>query len=565
MSKFTQKEFTTADAIVQELVSAGVEVAFGIVSIHNLPIYQAIHRDGNIHLITARGESGAVNMADGYARATGKLGVVITSTGSGAGNAAGSLVEAWNAGIPLLHITGEIESPYINVRRQYIHEAKDQLTMMEGACKHAYRLRKPEQAVPMIRKSIHEAFEAPTGPVTLEIPIDFQSAIIPKSNIIENNKGVTTQLIETDFVLPDEIVAKVYEARRPVLWAGGGVIKSEAANEIKELAELIGAPVITSQAGKGSIPENHPLCIGYFSSTQDVRNFVQKSDLLISVGTQFRSTETALWDSFLPEDHISINTDINAFNLNYPITHGIVSDAKQLLRKLIKSISKRDISTNNEYLEEVRRVRDNARCSLLETLGPYKHFAEGIREILPNDAVFVRDVTVPANLWGSRVIDTYEPRTSIHAAGGGIGQGLPMAIGAQAGCKDRTVVLMVGDGGFMVNVGEMATAIQENLPIVIILFDDSGYGVLRGIQDVVYGEQFAVDLLSPDFVKLGESIGFESARVGSPKEFLTEFERAVTRGKASLIVVDMKCVGPIAKKNAVTPAVVPDYRPKAFN
>ena len=557
----SQNEFTTADAIVQELVSAGVKVAFGIISIHNLPIYQAIFRDGTIQLITARGESGAVNMADGYARATGKLGVVITSTGTGAGNAAGSLVEAWNAGVPILHITGEIESPYINVKRQYIHEAKDQLTMMEGACKQAYRLRKPEQAVPVIRKAIREAFEAPTGPITLEIPIDFQTAIVPRSNIIESDKSVT----QTDFVLPDEIIAKVHAAQRPVLWAGGGVIKSGAANEIKELAELMGAPVITSQAGKGSIPENHPLCIGYFSSTQEVRDFVKKSDLVISIGTQFRSTETAGWEDFIPEDHISINTDSHAFNLNYPITHGIVGDAKQLLRKLIIGLSKKNILIDNEYLKEVKQVREYVRNSLLETLGPYKYFAAGIRDILPDDAIFVRDVTVPANLWGSRVIDIYHPGTSMHIAGGGIGQGLPLAIGAQVGCKDRTVVLMIGDGGFMVNVGEMATAIQENLPIVIILFDDSGYGVLRGIQSAIYGQPVAVDLVSPDFVKLGEAMGFESSQVGSPAEFLTEFEAAIAGGKASLIVVDMKGVGPVTKKYAGTPGAVPNYQPRKFN
>lgn len=559
------KAFITADAIVEELVTAGVNVAFGIVSIHNLPIYDAILRNGNIRLITARGESGAVNMADGYARVTGKLGVVITSTGTGSGNAAGSLIEAWNAGIPLLHLTGEIPSPYINVGRQYIHECKDQLAMMEAACKKAYRLRKPEQVIPIIRKAISEAFEAPSGPITLEIPIDFQSAIVPNSNVIETNKRAFTNISETDFVLTEEIITKICESRRPVLWAGGGVIKSEAANEIKKLAELFGAPVITSQAGKGSIPENHSLCIGYFSSTKDVQDFVRKSDLLISVGTQFRSTETALWSSFIPKNHISINTDINAFNLNYPITQGIVGDAKDLLKKIINCITEKNISPDSKYLEEVKLVRDKVRNSLLDTLGPYKHFAHGMREILSDDAIFVRDVTVPASLWGSRVIDIYEPRTSIHVAGGGIGQGLPLAIGAQIGCKDRDVVLMVGDGGFMVNVGELATAVQEGLPIIVILFDDAGFGVLRGIQDVSYGRQVAVDLLSPDFVKLGESMGFESKRVGSPEEFLIELEASVSRGKASLIIVDMKSVGPVDKKYGVTPGAVPDYRPKKFN
>lgn len=560
-----EEKFTTADAIVQELVSAGVEVAFGIVSIHNLPIYDAILRDGNIQLVTARGESGAVNMADGYARATGKLGVVITSTGTGSGNGVGSLVEAWNAGVPLLHITGEIESPYINVGRQYIHECKDQLSMLEAACKKAYRLRKPEQAIPDVRRAIREAFAAPSGPVTLEIPIDFQSAIVPNSKIIEENEPFAGSSSETDVTIPEEIITKIAESRRPVLWAGGGVIKSGAAKEIIDLAELLGAPVITSQAGKGSIPEDHPLCIGHFSSTKDVQDFVEKSDLLISIGTQFRSIETGLWSSFVPKEHISINADIHAINLNYSVTCGIVSDAKVALQKIVDAVSEKNVTPDHQYAEEAKTVREKVRNDLLDTLGPYKHFAASIRKVLPKDAILVRDVTVPANLWGSRVIDIYEPRTSIHAAGGGIGQGLPTAIGAHIGCKERVVVLMAGDGGFMVNVGEMATAIQENLPLIIILFDDAGYGVLRGIQDASYGRQVAVDLVTPDFVKLGESMGYRSTRVGSPEEFSEALHSAVENRKATLIVVDMERVGPVAKKYAGTPGAVPNYQPKTFS
>lgn len=566
MIEFQNEIFTTADAVVQELVNAGVKVAFGIVSIHNLPIYQAIHRDGNIQLITARGESGALNMADGFARATGKLGVVITSTGTGAGNTAGSLVEAWNAGTPLLHITGEIASPYINLGRQYIHECKDQLSMMEAAGKTAFRLRKPEQVAPMMRKAIHEAFAAPSGPVTIEIPIDFQSAIVPNSKIIETlNRYPKNDLQENGVFLPDDVISRISKAQRPVIWAGGGVIKSEAADELRELAELLEAAVITSQSGKGSIPENHPLCIGFFSNMKEVREFIRNSDVMISIGTQFRATETALWESFVPENHISINTNINAFNLNYHVTHGIVGDAKQVLKTMIRQISEKSTSPNEQYTEEIRGLGEHARQSLLDSLGPYKQFALGIRELAPENAIFVRDVTVPANLWGSRAIDIYQPGTSIYVAGGGIGQGLPLAIGAQAGCRDRVVILMAGDGGFMLNVGEMATAAQEGLPLVVLLFDDSGYGVLRNIQDATFGKQVAVDLYTPDFVQLGESMGFTSKKVGSPDEFLDELKLAVARRKPSLIVVDMESVGPVAKKYAAAPGALPDYRPKKLN
>src|SRR5699024_3913442 len=493
---------------------------------------------GSIKLITSRGESGAVNMADGYARATSKMGVVITSTGTGAGNAAGSLAETWNAGFPILHITGEIESDYIKVRRQYIHEIKDQQKIMEGASKDSYLIRKPERIVSTLRKAIHHAFTPPFGPITVEIPIDYQSAIVPKTDIIETKSGNLESTEEPFINLPNEIIDKIKASRRPVLWAGGGVIKSNASKQLKRLAELIGAPVITSQAGKGSIPEKHPLCIGYFSSHSNVSEFLEESDLLISVGTQFRSRETIGWKLSLPKDHISINNDSSVFNVNYLITHGIVGDAKKVLLTIINNVSNSKMVQKQNYLSEAKKLREDVRQNVRDNLGPYRKIADSIISHLPEDAIFVRDETIPANVWGSRIIETNVPRTSIYSTGGGIGQGLPLAIGAQVGCMNQTVVLMVGDGGFLVNAGEMATAAQENLPIIIILFDDSSYGILKEIQKVTFGTATSVDLKSPDFVKMGQAMGYISCRVITPGDFESKFQHAIFENVPTLIVVD---------------------------
>ncbi|MED4584375.1 thiamine pyrophosphate-binding protein [Brevibacillus choshinensis] len=554
-----QMEFTTADAVVAELVRAGVEVVFGVVSIHNMPIYDALLREGSIRIVCSRGESGAANMADGYARSTGKLGVVITSTGSGAGNAAGSLVEAWAAGTPVLHLTGEVSSKYLGTGRGYIHECKDQLSMMNGCCKEAYRLRKPEQAAAVVRQAIQNATTAPRGPVSLEIPIDFQSAIIPNS-VIEVVQAVTAQKVAPH--IPAEVTKLVAAARRPVIWAGGGVISSEASAELTKLAELTGAAVITSQSGKGSIPEDHPQCIGHFAAYEDVKALLKQSDLLISVGVRFRGNETANWKVTAPEAHISIDADWSAFNRNYEITHGLLGEAKAILNALNEELAAKSVTPDAEYVTEVKSVREKIRGILRDTLGPYEKFVDGMRKVLPKDAILVRDVTVPANVWGSRLFEIYEPRTSIHASGGGIGQGLPTALGAQAGQLDRVVVLMAGDGGYMLNVGEMPVAVQENLPLIVVLFDDQGYGVLRNIQDAAYGRQVAVDLVSPDFVMMAKSMGFEAERIGSPEEFVAELEAAVARRKPSMIVVDMNAVGPMAKPFGGPPGAADSFKPK---
>ncbi len=553
-------EFTTADAVVQELIRAGVEVAFGIVSIHNMPIYDAILREGSIHLVCSRGESGAVNMADGYARATGKLGVVITSTGTGAGNAAGSLVEAWAAGVPVLHLTGEVASAYLGTGRGYIHECKDQLSMMEGASKKAVCLRRPEQAAAVVRQAIQDAFAYPAGPVTLEIPIDFQSAIIP-NNIIEEI-SLTAPTNSSVPTIPSEVLAKISQARRPVIWAGGGVITSDASKEVQELAERLGAAVITSQSGKGSIPENHPQCIGHFAAYNLTKDLIEKSDLLISVGVRFRGNETSNWKISVPEEHIAIDADPQAINRNYETTYGLIGDAKQILQGLNLALSKTAFAPDASYLDEVQSVREELRNELRATLGPYEQILDGMRRILPENTILVRDVTVQANVWGSRLFEINEPRTSIHASGGGIGQGLPTAIGAQIGRKDRQVVLMAGDGGFMVNVGEMVTAAEEKLPLIIVLFDDAGYGVLRNIQSAAYGRQVAVDLLSPDFVLVAKAMGFEASRIGSPAEFVTELEKAVENQKPTMIVVDMEAVGPMAKPFGGPPGAAEAFKPK---
>ncbi|MGO4889404.1 thiamine pyrophosphate-binding protein [Anaerobacillus sp. MEB173] len=559
MNQLEQIEFTTADAIVQELVRAGVEVAFGIVSIHNMPIYDAILREGSIHLVCSRGESGAVNMADGYARATGKLGVVITSTGTGAGNAAGSLVEAWAAGTPILHLTGEVASNYLGTGRGYIHEMKDQLSMMEGSSKKAIRLRKPEQTSAVVRNAIQDAFAAPSGPVTLEIPIDFQSAIIPNNPIQEVRSTTINHSIP---YLPEEALIKISNSRRPVIWAGGGVITAGASKEVQELAEMIGAAVITSQSGKGSIPEDHPQCIGHFAAYELTKDLLKNSDLLISIGVRFRGNETSNWKVSVPNEHISIDADWLAMNRNYESTYGLVGDAKEILTKIIHDISDMSITPDKEYIEEVKTVREKLRTQLRETLGPYEQILDGMQKVLPRNSILVRDVTVQANVWGSRLFEIYEPRTSIHASGGGIGQGLPTAIGAQIACKDQQVVLMAGDGGFMVNVGEMAVAAQENLPLIVVLFDDAGYGVLRNIQDAAYGRQVAVDLLSPDFVLLAKSMGFEASRIGSPDEFTAELEKAIENEKPTMIVVDMESVGPMAKPFGGPPGAADAFKPK---
>ncbi|WP_339160743.1 thiamine pyrophosphate-binding protein [Siminovitchia sp. FSL H7-0308] len=542
-----QKAYTVSDAIVEELVRAGVEVVYGIVSIHNMPIYDAMLRSGKIRIVTARGESGAVNMADAYARATGKLGVVLTSTGAGAGNGAGSLTESWNAGTPLLHITGEADSHYIGTDQRYIHECKDQLKMMDGANKAAYLLKRPKQITPFMRKAIEEALTVPTGPVTVQIPTNFQPLIIPRNLLIEVG---TVQDTKVKINLPAEVVEKIATAKRPIVWAGHGVIASGASEELLALVEKIQPAVVTSEAGKGSIPENHPLCIGNFAFFTQFEELLKKSDLLISIGVRFRGGETNGWTSPLPENHINIDADPNAFNRNFDTLYGLVGDAKAVLQEINNALAERELTPDTAYVDEVKAVRQAVRDDLCSSIKPYGDIAAIMRKQLPDHTVLITDVTIPGYTWGNKLVDVHEPRNYLYMAGGGIGQGLPMAIGAKIGQPDKPVVLIAGDGGFMLNAGEMITATQEDAPIIVLLFDDGGYGILRYYQEAAYGRRAAVDLKNPDFVMMAKSMGFEAEKASSVQEFEKGLANALASQKPYMVVIDVEAVGTLHYKDS---------------
>jgi acetolactate synthase-1/2/3 large subunit len=326
---------------------------------------------------------------------------------------------------------------------------------------------------------------------------------------------------------------------------------SDSSPLVTELMELLDAAVVTTQSGRGIVPETDSRCIGHFATFLALRDFVAKSDLLISIGVRFRGNETSNWSLDTPHEHIGIDADAAALNRNFPHAIGIVGDAKAILSRLVQMIRAKQPAPKPGYREEVSLLRGVLRHEVRDTMGPWESILDAIEQVLPEDAIFVRDVTVPATTWGSRLIIRRHPRTTLHASAGGIGQALPMAIGAQLAAPSRTVMALCGDGGLLVNIGEMAAAREENTPIVLILFDDGGYGVLRNIQNAHFeGRRIGVDFASPDFVAIGRAFGFKSERVKSAAEFKNAFSTAVKSHDGRdpwLIVVDSNAIGPMRK------------------
>jgi acetolactate synthase-1/2/3 large subunit len=249
-----------------------------------------------------------------------------------------------------------------------------------------------------------------------------------------------------------------------------------------------------------------------------------------------------------PAEHIGIDADPQAINRNFPQSIGIVGDAKTILSAVTRMIHAKQPKPKLDYREEVAALHRALRKEVRDTMGPWEGILDAIQTFLPEDAVLVRDVTVPATTWGSRLIVRRHPRTTLHASAGGIGQGLPMAIGAQIASPSKTVVALCGDGGLLVNVGELAPARQENAPIIVILFDDAAYGVLRNIQNAHFeGRTIGVELQSPDFVGVARAFGFASERVRTAEEFRKTFATAVKARHPWMIVVDSNAIGPMKK------------------
>ncbi len=530
---------TVGEAIARLLEVHGVENVYGVISIHNLPIADAIGRREKIEFICARGESGCLTMADAHARFKG-LGVALTSTGAGAGNAVGSLIEACNAASPVLHITGQVEREYLDRDASFIHEAKDQLTFLKASSKAAYRIMSPENAIGIMREAIRVAQTVPMGPVSVEIPIDVQAAMItlPK----EFYPVDALQLPHIDTKALDALAEELIAAKRSILWIGGGCL--DAGKEVEALADL-GIPVVSSTHARGVLADSHPRSLGAFHNSEQVETLLKEADIAVVVGSRLRSNETKTYSILFPKNLVQIDANPVAQQRNYSVNHFICSDAKASLAYLIeklKGVSKIDA----DYDQAIIAAKDAAVKALTTQLGPYAEICFALREALPEEGILVRDITMSGSTWGSRLFPVEAPLRNIHSLAGAIGLGLAHGIGTSIANRDKKVIALVGDGGLMLGIGEIATMVQENTNMVLLIMNDQGYGVMRGIQKNYFeGRQYYNELHTPSYKKLGESMGCVSFLASSVDEFKSVIKKAIEIEGPTVVEVDMNAIGPL--------------------
>ncbi|MER5755203.1 thiamine pyrophosphate-binding protein [Streptomyces sp. NPDC002088] len=530
------------DLLVAVLRELGIDTVFGIVSVHNLPLVEAVDRE--LRFVPVRHEASAVNAADAYGRARGTLGCALTSTGTGAGNAAGSLIESLSAGSSVLHVTGQVASEFLGSGRGFIHETKDQLGMLSAVSAYAASVPDSAQAGRILREAARAALTAPGGPASVEWPIDLQyaaqtddSAGLPTA---PEPPAPATGALEAAGAL-------LASARRPLLWAGGGAVT--ARDELTRLLEATGAGLLTSNSGRGTVPEDHGQVIGNFATTPAVRALLADADLLLTVGTHFRSNETADYTLDLPAAHIQIDIDAAALGRVYPAAHALHGTAAATLAALLPYAAEAETG----WSDRVTAVRTEVREALHAGIGPQAAICDAIRAALPREAVVARDVTIPSSSWGNRLLEMYDPRDNVFPRGGGIGQGLGMGIGAALARPGRPTVVIAGDGGLAVHLGELLTLAQERPRLTLIVFNDGGYGVLRNMQDRYSERRSGVDLTTPDFALLAQACRLPYARIAAEHEAAEVITAAVASDGPTLVEVDLTALGPM--KNPFTPPV----------
>jgi acetolactate synthase I/II/III large subunit len=551
-----------AKALLESLEHQNVNVIFGILGGAILPVYDALCGDDKIRHILARHEQGAAHEAEGYARASGRTGVCMATSGPGATNLVTGIANAYMDSSPMVALTGQVPSTGVNtsymIGRDAFQEA-DIIGITTPITKYNFQPRTVAEIPVTVNTAFYLATTGRPGPVLIDLPKNIQSEIADVEMTDKIEARGYRPMPQPDLAEVSKAVDLLLKSETPLILAGGGVISSGASDEIVEMSDLLMAPVATTFMGKGAFPEIHPLsvgCIGMHGNPVANR-LMSETDVLLAVGTRFSDRATANLDSFAPNAKIiHIDVDNAEIGKNVEVDVAIVGDAKTALRMLLEAlIGKLKKKEGKPWLKRVKEVKEKLNPLLKEApkdLVP-KNLLMELRKLLPEKTIVTTEVG-QNQMWSALYLKALKPRTFISSGGlGTMGFGFPAAIGAKVACPDRPVVDIAGDGSFLMNEQELACSISEDIPVTVIVLNNSVLGMVAQWQRLLYNRRYMAVKLgkTPDFVKLAQAYGAQGIRVGS----LAEFQKAVKTALKSKVstVIDV----PIGSEEDVVPFVPP--------
>ena len=540
----SQTKMKGAQAIVASLEAEGCDILFGFPGGVVIPLYDALYDAVKLRHILVRHEQGAVHAADGYARATGKVGVCLATSGPGATNLVTGIANAYLDSIPLVAITGQVRADLIGT--DAFQEA-DVTGITLPIVKHSYLVQNAAEIPRIIHEAFHIASTGRPGPVVIDVP-------------------VTALLGELTYKAPDSLdlagyqptvkghvkqiraaARAILEAERPVLYVGGGVISAGAADELAAVAELVQAPVTTTLMGLGAFDERLPLSLGMLGmhGTVPANYAVHECDVLVGIGVRFDDRVTGKLSAFAPQAKTIIHIDVDPAEIgkNVEPSIPIVGDARHVLAALLDELRALPVTPGRTaaWLARIAAWHDEFKLRYEppagEGLVAPQFVIEEIERVTDGDAVIVTDVG-QHQMWSTLYFDYRFPRQWISSGGlGTMGFGLPAALGAKLGRPDKTVIDVSGDGGFQMTMQELATAVNYDIPVVVCILNNGYLGMVRQWQDLFWNKRYSQTCIAvqPDFVMLAEAFGAKGLRVTEPGQVGAALREAIDSGRPTVI------------------------------
>jgi acetolactate synthase I/II/III large subunit len=546
------------DAIMECLKAEGVEVVFGLPGGANLPTYDAFV-DGGIRHVLVRHEAGGGHAAEGYAKATGKVGVAFATSGPGATNVVTPIVDAMMDSVPTVFITGQVRTDLIGTDG---FQETDTLGITMPVVKHSFQIRSPLEIPRAIHEAFHIARSGRPGPVVVDIPQDLSRAEIDYAPITDLHLPGYQPTVEGNTKQIRQAAKAMASARRPVIYAGGGVVNANAAQELVEFATSDRFPVTCTLMGLGAFPAPHPQWLGMLGmhGTRTANYAMDEADLICCIGARFDDRITGKLSEFAPHaKFIHIDVDPAEISKNIPAHIPIVGDCRHVLKKLVKEyrgLEGVDPHRTDEWWEKIRGWQDKHPLGYTDSTDAEikpQFMVQALYEATGGDAIVTSDVG-QHQMWAAQYYHFNQPRRWINSGGlGTMGFGLPAALGAQVGCPDQTVVCIAGDGSIQMNIQELATCAQDKIPVKVFIMNNGYLGMVRQWQELFWEKRYShVDMGSfPDFVKLAEAYGATGMRFTDKATLVDDMKAALaTEGP---VVVDVR----VTREENTYPMIAP--------